>query len=189
MSETKNHCLALDNYLDKYQPVRVQSMIGDTLKACLTGDERRSHELYENDKISLLYRIVLEDTGEQSNIQRLIIQLNEQAKYAIDEEERKKRRKAQALGGGADGEAGADDGTAGGDGGHALGQREDSIQDGSSPYLGAASEDPRGQDPTRSSKPMSSLGPASPIRVSNQHANPQKGTTGDGSQAAILDDN
>ena len=160
MSETKNHCVALDNYLDKYQPVRVQSMIGDTLKACLTGDERRSHELYENDKISLLYRVVLEDTGEQSNIQRLIIQLNEQAKYAIDDEERKKRRKAQASGGG--GEEGADDGTAVADGGHALGQREDSIQDGSSPYLAPGSDGPGGQDPalaTRSSKPMSSLGP------------------------------
>lgn len=80
MSETRNHCVALDNYLDKYQPLRVQGMIGETLEACLTGAERRNHELYLSDKISLLYKIVLEDSGEGANIQKLIIQLNEQAK-------------------------------------------------------------------------------------------------------------
>jgi|TARA_B110000285_G_scaffold223307_1_gene278621 hypothetical protein len=52
----ENHCTALDNYLDKYQPVRMQGMIGDTLYACLYGGERRKHELYDQDKISLLYR-------------------------------------------------------------------------------------------------------------------------------------
>ena len=35
-------------------------MIGDTLKGCLTGEPRRNHELYDNDKISLLYRKILD---------------------------------------------------------------------------------------------------------------------------------
>lgn len=56
VQRNENHCTALDNYLDKYQPVRMQGMIGDTLYACLYGAERRKHELYDQDKISLLYR-------------------------------------------------------------------------------------------------------------------------------------
>lgn len=102
--------MALDNFIDKYQPVKIQTMIGETLDACLTGEERRSHELYANDKISLLYRIVLEDSGEGCNIQRLIIKLNEQAKYAIEDEERRKRRNAPPV------QEGEDMGSEGSDG-------------------------------------------------------------------------
>ena len=63
VNKTDNHCTALDNYLDKYQPVRMQGMIGDTLYACLYGAERRKHELYDQDKTSLLYRTILSDDG------------------------------------------------------------------------------------------------------------------------------
>jgi seryl-tRNA synthetase len=63
ITNTKNHCVAIDNYLDKYQPVRMQSMIGDTLNACLIDEPRRRHELYDNDKISLLYKMILDDDG------------------------------------------------------------------------------------------------------------------------------
>ena len=70
-------------------------MIGDTLYACLTGEERRNHELYFNDKISLLYKLILEDSGSECTIERLIIQLNDKAKHAIEEEEKRKRRNAQ----------------------------------------------------------------------------------------------
>ena len=123
VQETENHCLGLDNYLDKYQPVRVQTMIGETLEACLTGEERRSHELYASDKISLLYRIVLEDSGAGGNINKLIIKLNEQAKYAIEEEERRKRRIAPPVDDAAD--DGGEESEEGGE--HALHKQEDSI--------------------------------------------------------------
>ena len=73
-------------------------MIDETLDATLTGEERRNHELYANDKISLLYKIVLEDTGAGDAIQKLIIRLNEDAKYAIEDEERRKRRNAPPAG-------------------------------------------------------------------------------------------
>ena len=95
--ETHNHCKAIDNYLDKYQPVRVQAMIGDTLNACLTGEPRRSHELYDSDKLSLLYRLILEDDGTGNSIQKLVFELNEKAKNKISEEEKAQRRKAQAM--------------------------------------------------------------------------------------------
>ena len=71
-------------------------MIGDTLYACLTGEPRRSHELYDSDKLSLLYRLVLEDEAKGDSIHRLIFELNEKAKERISEEEKKKRRKTQA---------------------------------------------------------------------------------------------
>lgn len=79
VSETQNLCLKLDMYLYKYLPVRTQSVVGDTLRACLTGVERRRHELYDNDKIALLYQLILQDDGESgaSLIEREIIHLNE----------------------------------------------------------------------------------------------------------------
>lgn len=66
VNSTNNLCLKLDNYLFKYLPVRTQITIGDTLRACLTGVERRRHELYDNDKIQLLYQLILEDDGKGS---------------------------------------------------------------------------------------------------------------------------
>lgn len=65
---TENHCQALDNYLDKYQPVRMQNMISDTLYACLQDEERREHELYDVDKLHYLYELILQDDGKSSNI-------------------------------------------------------------------------------------------------------------------------
>jgi hypothetical protein len=70
----------------------MQNMIGSTLYACLTGEQRRNHELYDQDKLSLLYRTILSDDGKETNIERLIVQLDEKAKNLIDEEERKARR-------------------------------------------------------------------------------------------------
>lgn len=67
-------------------------MIGDTLYACLEGSARRNHELYDSDKLSYLYRDILEDTGDGNGIQELIVRLNEKAKHRIGEEEKAKRR-------------------------------------------------------------------------------------------------
>ena len=63
VAETRDNCTRLAHYQEKYQPVRVQAMIGDTLYACLTGPARRAHELYDSDKLSLLYRDILADSG------------------------------------------------------------------------------------------------------------------------------
>jgi hypothetical protein len=41
--DTKTLCFKLDTYQYKYLPVRIQSMIGDTLRACLKGDTRTKH--------------------------------------------------------------------------------------------------------------------------------------------------
>lgn len=50
-----NHCITLDNYLEKYLPIRTQSLINETLRSVLGGKERRRLELYDNEKNSLLY--------------------------------------------------------------------------------------------------------------------------------------
>ena len=50
-----NHCVTLDNYLEKYLPIRTQGLINETLRSVLGGKERRRLELYDNEKNSLLY--------------------------------------------------------------------------------------------------------------------------------------
>lgn len=50
-----NHCITLDNYLEKYLPIRTQGLINETLRSILGGKERRRLELYDNEKNSLLY--------------------------------------------------------------------------------------------------------------------------------------
>ena len=80
MKNLKDHCIALDHYLDKYQPVRMQQYIYDSLSTCLKGDERRRHELFNEQKISKLYKIILRDDGEKLSILELIDQLTAKAR-------------------------------------------------------------------------------------------------------------
>ena len=99
-ARTRNLCMKLDQYQYKYAPVRVQAMIGDTLRASLKGEAKRNHDLYDHDKLYLLYRMILTDEGAgddaQTDIERAIIQLNDRAKQVIEEEEKRKRRKPGA---------------------------------------------------------------------------------------------
>ena len=53
----------LDNYLDKYLPIRTQSLINESLRSVLGGKERRRLELYDNEKQFLLYQKLLVDDG------------------------------------------------------------------------------------------------------------------------------
>ena len=61
--KVQNHTSTLDNYLEKYMPIHVQTMINDTLMSTLGGRERRRLELYDSDKNSLLYQQLLLDDG------------------------------------------------------------------------------------------------------------------------------
>ena len=74
----------------------MQNMVGDTLKAVLGGHERRAHELYEAEKNSLLYKLVLTDNdGDDGMIRRLMDELTIKASDVIEEEEKAKRRQMQ----------------------------------------------------------------------------------------------
>ena len=39
-----NHCVTLDNYMEKYLPIRSQNLIDETLRSVLSGKERRRKE-------------------------------------------------------------------------------------------------------------------------------------------------
>lgn len=73
-------------------------MIADTLNACLVDVERRNHELYNNDKTSLLYRLILGDDQGGNSIRQLVVEMTNVAKQVIDEEERQARRHASLAG-------------------------------------------------------------------------------------------
>ncbi|CDW87818.1 UNKNOWN [Stylonychia lemnae] len=90
-AENNNH--TLHNYVDKYQQIRFQNQLTDTLMGVLSQKERRRLENYDSDKMPLLYKIALEDNGQITNIQKMIIQLNEKAKRETEEEEKKKKRR------------------------------------------------------------------------------------------------
>lgn len=67
-------------------------MITDHLDAALYGKERRNHELYSEQRTSMIYRFLLEPDDREYKIDELITQLTVQAKHTIEEEERTKRK-------------------------------------------------------------------------------------------------
>ena len=71
----------------------MQTMITDTLCSVLSSKERARLESYDAEKMSIMYKAVLEDKG-LGSIQQKITQLNERAKCEIDDEEKKKKRRA-----------------------------------------------------------------------------------------------
>ena len=87
-----NHCITLDNYLEKYLPIRTQGLINETLRSILGGKERRRLELYDNEKNSLLYQQLLCDDG-GGNIAGLMRELHEKASVEIEEEDKRRKRR------------------------------------------------------------------------------------------------
>lgn len=74
-------------------------MIGDTLRACLTGNQRRNHELYNHEKLGMLYSVVLADDDENAeggvtDIERTIIEMNDRASKAVEEFEKNRNKKS-----------------------------------------------------------------------------------------------
>jgi hypothetical protein len=71
VDKTSDNCKAIDLYLDKYVPVKIQNMVCETMEASLTLGPRRNHELYNADKMSLLYRLILSnDDAEEGDIRK-----------------------------------------------------------------------------------------------------------------------
>lgn len=74
----------------------MQCMIGDTMRACLTGGQRRNHELYNHEKLGLLYQVVLADDDDEAeggvtDIERTIIEMNDRAAKAVEEFEKTRK--------------------------------------------------------------------------------------------------
>lgn len=87
-----NHVITHDNFYDKYLPIRTQALINETLRATLSGKERRRLELYDNDKNSLLYQALLCDDGTGNVLEQMRL-LHAKASAEITEEERRKKRR------------------------------------------------------------------------------------------------
>ena len=87
-----NHCVTLDNYCEKYLPIRTQGLINETLRSVLSGKERRRLELYDNEKNGLLYQQLLCDDG-SGNVAGLMRQLHEKASIEIEEEDKRRKRR------------------------------------------------------------------------------------------------
>ena len=87
-----NHCVTLDNYLEKYLPIRTQALINETLRSVLSGKERRRLELYDNEKNSILYQYLLVDDG-RGNVSEIMRELHERASIEIEEEDRRKKHR------------------------------------------------------------------------------------------------
>lgn len=86
-----NHVITHDNYYEKYLPIRTQALVNETLRAILSGKERRRLELYDADKNSLLYQGLLCDDG-TGNIMGQMRELHAKASAEIVEQEKRKKR-------------------------------------------------------------------------------------------------
>eukprot|EP00347_Sterkiella_histriomuscorum_P021638 403333283 len=91
--EVVNNAQTVDNYIEKYQQIRFQHQLTETLMSVLSQKERRRLEHYDSEKMALLYKCVLDDNSTLANIQRLITQLNERARREVEEEEKKRKRR------------------------------------------------------------------------------------------------
>ena len=66
------------------------------MNACLLGETRRKHELFDNDVLSRLYKMILsDDEDERAGIMDQIHKLGEAAKEAIGKEEANARKQAK----------------------------------------------------------------------------------------------
>ena len=97
MKDIQKHLVALDHYLDRYQPARLQRMITCHLDACLMGDTRVQHQHYNDDVIQYYYKLILADDDEKLKIQNLILKLHKEARVEVDAHEKAKRERAAVV--------------------------------------------------------------------------------------------
>jgi len=84
MKDIQKHLVALDHYLDKYQPARLQRMITTHMDACLMGDARVAHTHYNDEITQYYYKLILADDDEKLKIHELIAILHKDARVEVD---------------------------------------------------------------------------------------------------------
>lgn len=85
-------CDRVESYLDKYINIRIQNIVATTLRACLTGEARRNHELYDLDKMHLLFKAIIDEDGQPGDLERMILDLNAEAKKRVEAMQEMKER-------------------------------------------------------------------------------------------------
>lgn len=61
--KAKNQFQMIENFVDKYQPVRMQSLIGETLMNVLDVTGLEKLKAYERQIIGRMHDVILEDNG------------------------------------------------------------------------------------------------------------------------------
>ena len=92
LAKGQNHCAGIDNFVERFLPLIVQRQIDDTLRSTFSGKERRRLELYDVEKHSLLYHLLLCDDGQGGNLQEAMRTLHSVAVGELEAEDRRKKK-------------------------------------------------------------------------------------------------
>lgn len=84
IEKNKDNTNRIESYLDKYINIRIQNIVATTLRGCLTGDARRNHELYDQDKMHLLFKCIIEDEGQPGDLEGTIHDMNVEARKRVE---------------------------------------------------------------------------------------------------------
>ena len=74
LDEKTNQFNTVENFVEKYIPLRIQSQISETLGAVLQSSLLNKLENYEMEKFAQLNQIILQDDG-NGNLKRMMTQL------------------------------------------------------------------------------------------------------------------
>ena len=66
LEDNKNHSITIENFMEKYLPIKIQSQISDTVKIVTDKKSRKNLDLYEQHKYEELHSAILEDNGDPS---------------------------------------------------------------------------------------------------------------------------
>lgn len=113
-----NHSLTLENYIDRYECIRIQNMIADTLTAILPPNSQlaRKLEFFDSQRMASLYadlfpppenplvkpspkdeNQILLDSKSVGDVKRLIAQFNERAKKMVEMEELRSKEREKTM--------------------------------------------------------------------------------------------
>lgn len=63
-SETcENHFAMVENFVEKYIPIRIQSQISETMNVIVPKDTKKKLEAFEHERFSTMHQTILEDDG------------------------------------------------------------------------------------------------------------------------------
>lgn len=64
LENTINHFKTIENFIEKYMPIKIQNQISDTLKYVLDKKIQKKLDHYQKKKFSTFHSQILDDTGE-----------------------------------------------------------------------------------------------------------------------------
>lgn len=90
--KNSNHVGAVDSFIEKYLPIRMQAVVTETMRSVVSGKERRRLELYEHEKNTIMYRRMLMNVGAEE-LAKQMRELHIRATQALIQEEKDIKRK------------------------------------------------------------------------------------------------